>query len=324
MAVEKKPLVSFIIPVLNGERDIARCLLSLRAQGFSSEKYEILVIDNGSTDKTHQIISDLGFDMEVMHGANVGALRNRRASVARGEYLAFVDADVELMPGWLEKGLAAFGNQQVVAAGCFPRVPQPATWVQQLWDIHQCGTQWKKNGKPVAWLPSMNLLVRREAFLRIGGFSEQLETAEDVDLSYRIGKEGRILCNLAMDAIHWGEARDLRMFWRKEVWRGRGNLHGFLSHGLIWSELPSLGYPLYVLCFFVLLILSCILDLWNRRFALSLFSLGLLILPALSLAAVTVLRARRPKAIHGLFLLYLIYGFARAYSIVRAGIDRQK
>lgn len=169
----------------------------------------------------------------------------------------------------------------------------------------------------------MNVLVHRDTFLTIGGFNEHLETAEDVDLCYRIGQYGTILCTPAMEAIHWGEARDLRMFWRKEVWRGTSNLKGIFSHGLRWDELPSLGYPIYILCLFVILNVSCILDLWNRQFALTLLSLGLLTLPALLLAIATMLRARQSNALPGLFLLYLIYGFARAYSIVSAGVYRR-
>src|SRR5262245_27419416 len=62
----KKPLVSFIIPVLNGEKDIARFLLSIQNQDCSREEYEVLIIDNDSTDRTHQIVRDLGFDIQVL------------------------------------------------------------------------------------------------------------------------------------------------------------------------------------------------------------------------------------------------------------------
>ena len=72
-----------------------------------------------------------------------------------------------------------------------------ATWVQRTWDIH--GGRWSQAEKPkVTWLPSMNLLVRRNAFLSIGGFNEGLETADDVDLCYRLAWYGTILSVLAM------------------------------------------------------------------------------------------------------------------------------
>jgi glycosyltransferase involved in cell wall biosynthesis len=320
----KQMLVSFIIPVLNGEKDIGRCLESIRNQKFPSEEYEVIVIDNGSTDRTHQIVRGCGFTIQVIPGVSVAALRNRGVAVSSGEYLAFVDADVELRPFWLQNGLTAFEDRQVAAAGCFPKVPEPPTWVQQIWDVHQRGDQRQSGRRQVEWLPSMNILVRRDMFAKVSGFNEQLDTAEDVDLCYRLGQLGSILCVPAMEAIHWGEARDLQMFWRKEVWRGKGNIPGVFAHGLRWDELPSLGYPIYILCLLLLLSLSCVLDLSNRQFALTFFSLGLLILPALVLAIATMRRARQPNALPGLFLLYLVYGFARAYSIVSAGAYRRE
>jgi hypothetical protein len=320
----KQPLVSFVIPVLNGEQDIARCLNAIRNQSLTSDQYEVRIVDNGSTDRTQQIVRDLGFHVDVIPGVTVSALRNQAAKAARGDYLAFVDSDVEIMPYWLRHGIAIFESTSTVAAGCFPRAPSPSTWVQEAWEAHQCGRHDPNSQRPVAWLPSMNLLVRRDMFVKVGGFNERLDTAEDVDLCYRLGQLGSILCVPVMEAIHWGEARDLKMFWRKEVWRGKGNLKGVLAHGLRRDELPSLGYPIYILCLLLALTLSCLLNLSNRPFVLTLCSFGLLILPALALAAATMRRAGQPTAFPGLFLLYLVYGFARAYSMVSGGVYRRR
>jgi cellulose synthase/poly-beta-1,6-N-acetylglucosamine synthase-like glycosyltransferase len=248
----------------------------------------------------------------------VGELRNHGAAIAQGGYLAFIDADVEVMPGWLRNGVVAFDDSQVVACGCFPGVPKDATWVQRTWDVHQRGRQQLIKARPVAWLPSMNLLVRREAFLAVGGFNKQLTTAEDVDLCYRLGQLGTILYNADMQAIHWGEARDLRTFWRKEVWRGTGNLSGVLSHGMRWDELPSLGYPLYMLSLLLLFGVVSTFDLGHWRMIFTPLNLGLLAFPALLLAIDTSCRARQFAFLPKLFLLYLIYGFARAYSVIKA------
>jgi hypothetical protein len=163
----------------------------------------------------------------------------------------------------------------------------------------------------------MNLIVRRKDFLAISGFNEQLETTEDVDLCYRLSQRGTILCNPAMEAVHWGEARDLRTFWRKESWRSTSNLRGVLSHGLRWDELPSLGYPLYVLCGVVFFLLGSVVDLWYGQFLLAPLSLTLLLLPALGLALNTVCLTKQPALTFKLFLLYFIYGLARAYAVVK-------
>ena len=238
--------------------------------------------------------------------------------MARGEYLSFVDADMELTPDWLKAGLPVFEDRQVVASGCFPDTPKSATWVQHTWSMHRRSRHDRCNPAPVAWLGSANIIVRRDAFFNAGGFNERLVTTEDVDLCYRLGQYGQIIYNPAMEAAHWGEDPDLRTFFRKEVWRGIGSFRGVLSHGLRWDEVPSLGYPLYILCSVILTVLSALVDLWQGRLWLLPISLILLLSPALLLALNTARLAKRPALILKLFLLYALYGFARAYAIVKS------
>ena len=317
-----KPLVSFVTPVFNSENDIARCLLSIRKQDFPGEAYEVLIMDNGSTDQTHQIIRNLGFTFQVIPKVNVSTLRNRGAALAQGDYVAFVDSDVELVPGWLQGGLDAFADPRIVGTGSFLEVPTDATWSQRMWSLHQRSRHLAGKVLPVAWLGSANLMVRRADFLAVSGFNEGLVTAEDVDLCYRLGQRGMILYNPAMRAIHWGEAHDLRTFWRKEVWRGLGNWHGLLSHGWRWDELPSLGYPLYMMSLVFLLILGLGLDVWRHQILLTPLCLILLILPALLLAIRTTRLAHDLRVLPQLGLLYFVYGIARAYAIIKSGAAR--
>lgn len=321
--MQTKPLVSFIIPVLNGERYLARCLAAIRQQRWSEEDYEVLILDNGSTDRTHQLIRDAGFTFHLLPTVNVSTLRNYGTRLAHGAYLAFVDADVELSSDWLQQALASFTDRHIVASGCFPGIPHDATWVQHAWDLHQRGQQPMTTPAPTPWLPSMNLMVRCEAFLAVSGFNEQLETAEDVDLCYRLAQHGTILNNPAMRAIHWGEARDVRTFWRKERWRGLGNLSGVLSHGWRWDEVPSLGYPLYIIVAVLGLVLAVATDLWRQQLGGTPLGLVFLVGPALCLAMHTARRANRLSAVPGLFLLYLVYGLARAWAVCR-GLTAQR
>jgi glycosyltransferase involved in cell wall biosynthesis len=294
--------------------------MSIQKQKVPAEKMEIIVVDNGSTDHTPQIVRDMSIRIEVLMGVTVAALRNHGAKLACGELLAFVDADVEISVDWLEVGLTSFIDDHVVAIGGPRCMPQPMTWVQCAWKLHLDARRPKYQAAYVSWLYSMAFIVRRREFLALGGFADDLKTAEDVDLCYRLGRLGHILYDPAMKAVHWGEDPDLGTFWRKEVWRGMGTLGGLQSHGVRWDELPSLGYPVYILLFVAIFAVSCIIDFSNRQFAVSLLSLALIMLPATTLALTTVLRVKRIGALPSLFLLYLIYGFARAYSMVNVAV----
>ena len=312
------PLVTFVIPVFNDEKNIACCLESIRNQEFLKEAFDIIVLDNGSTDGTHEILKNLGISFQIIPRVHVSTLRNIGASSAKGNFLGFVDSDVEISPHWLTNALKVFEDKEIVACGCFPEVPPKATWVQQTWDLHQRGRHYNQKPVPVSWLPSMNFMVRRETFKSIGGFNEKLETAEDVDLCYRLGKHGTILSHTGMQAVHWGEAKDLATFWKKEVWRGMGNYAGVFSHGFRWDEAPSLLYPLYVLCFVLLSSFAGINDIMNGKIFLMPLALGFLSLPALVLAVNTTMVSKRINFFVLLFVLYLIYGLARAVSLVKA------
>ena len=209
----------------------------------------------------------------------------------------------------------------VVASGCFPMIPKEATWVQRglglcinVEAIVQTQAHLQSHG-----LPSMNLIVRRRRLPRRRRIQRAAETTWKTWIyATASGNEARSFCNPAMEAVHWGEAPDLRTFWRKEVGVASGNLSGVLSHGLRWDEMPSLGYPLYVLCCVFLTVLSIFVDLWYQHLLLAPLSLILLVLPALLLALNTARLAKQPASILKLFLLYALYGFARAYAILKS------
>lgn len=316
----ESPLVSFVIPVLNGEKYIERCLLSIKNQRCSEVNFEVIVLDNGSTDQTAAIVHRLGVHCEVLPKLTVSGLRNSGVQKACGVLIAFVDADVELTENWLQEALAVLRDCEIVACGCMPAVPTDATWVQKTWDLHQRVRPSKFTSETVPWLSSMNLTVRREAFAKVGGFNESLLTSEDVDLCYRLGKIGKIVLCPGMAAIHWGEAPNLSTFWRKEVWRGLGSFKGVLSHGLRVDELPSLGYPLFILSLLLALALGTVIDGFRGQLFLAPLAAFILVVPAVLLSLNTARITKCPNAVVSLFTLYLIYGFARAFSLVKASI----
>jgi hypothetical protein len=237
-----KPTLSFIVPVRNDAPRLARCLATI-PQG---SPYEVIVVDNGSTDGSPDVARAAGARVLRLTGGSVAELRNAGAAAAAGELLAFVDADHELGAGWPAAAEALFREEpDIVAAGALYHAPPDGTWVQRMYDKFRR----RPSGRRVTdWLPSGNLVVRRTAFEAVGGFDASLETCEDVDLCQRLSaRGGRLVESDALMSVHQGDPTTLRALFAGELWRGRDNFRVTLRGPLTLRTLPSLLLPVAVL-----------------------------------------------------------------------------
>lgn len=302
---------SVIIPAKNEEANISLCLDSIFSNCYPQERYEVIVVDNGSEDKTTILAESLGAHVANIPGVNISALRNYGAQVAQGRVLVFIDADCTVAGDWLEQASRYLERENIALFGSPPGIPQESSWVQRTWLLVR-----GKRGQEVRtvhWLESMNMFIPRSLFAEIGGFNEDLVTCEDVDISYRLAKLGKIVSDLRIVATHHGEARTIKAFFRKERWRGRSNYVGLFAHGLKLSEIPSLMLPLYYLFIPVLTLVAWILGeswyycLWGS--VLWQLPIGLVVFFKLRSAMFTSLNVGR------LWLLYNVYYLARSVAI---------
>lgn len=320
-------LVSVVIPVRNDAYRLQRCLESLSG---CAGVFEIVVVDNGSSDESGSVARSMGARLIVEPSLLVGALRNRGVANCAGDVIAFVDSDHEVPKDWVENGLRCLKTEpSIVAVGAPCLSPLQGTWVQTVWAIHRLRGP---NRRETDWLGAGNLFVTRSAFEEVGGFNEELVSAEDVDLCYRLKRHGgKVILDRSIRNIHHGEPKTVWQFLRKEYWRGSSSLKAWFSQGCPKRDIPNLLWPLwfgglgiiYALasCIAVLLAITSTVPV-NLRFLLSPLALlvcaFIWILPAILLAVRVCWGERKLHATLQLALLYALFGIARFAAMVRS------
>jgi GT2 family glycosyltransferase len=311
-AARKAVDLSFIVPVRNDARGVERCLKSIVAAA-SEHRFELLVVDNGSKDGSGACARSLGATVIELDG-RVAHLRNAAAGVARGQILAFVDADHEIDLDWVSAAIERLEDDSIAAVGAAYHPPLSANWVQRAYDLlrdHQPGF------REATWLGSGNLAVRRRCFEDVHGFDETLETCEDVDLCQRLRHAGhRVLADSRLRSTHHGDPSTLRRLFVSELWRGRDNLRVSMRQPAL-RELPSIAIPVFDL-FAVVAAVGAIVSLGRQGLPISLGA----ILLVLMLSALRAWRmAQRSKAgtlleLAQAWCVAVLYDVARALALV--------
>ena len=195
----RNPQFSFIIPVLNGERTLAGTLSSIGNQ--THRNFEVIVVDNGSTDRTREIAKTFSAVRYTYLGKkNRSLARNRGAALAQGEYLAFIDADVVLAADWLDRARQYMARQsldalatQVMPAQEGKSVLDAYRWEAARWKSKGTFLSVLFSGTPCALINTAACIVTKASFVQVGGFNPQLKRHEDLELSRRLFARGYFL-----------------------------------------------------------------------------------------------------------------------------------
>jgi len=309
--------VSVIIPARNEEKVIGQCLDSLARLDFPRESFEVILVDNGSTDRTIEVARSFSkvLNLTILQkaGVHISALRNLAASQARGGIFAFLDADCVVSPTWLTQATALLAQEGVGVVGAHYRIPDQSGWVARVW----YGEQESEKQGEVSYVPAGDLLVSRATFERAGEFDESIQTNEDCDFCRRVRAAGlRVLGDSAIAVVHLGTPQTLSGFYRKNRWHGTHVFRVFLR------DLPALSNARPVLFAFYTLIclagagIGAVLAAWQKRFDVLAAFLGALLLPPFFLSWRLALRRKKWSYLFPLTLMHLVYGIARGRSLL--------
>lgn len=192
------PLVSVIIPTYNRRNTLPRAVQSVLIQQRVS--FEVLIIDDGSTDGTEQLIRENFPQAAYFYQANQGpsAARNRGIEKSRGEWLAFLDSDDEWMPGKLEAQIGFFSAADQNLNPHYRIAQTEEIWIRNGKRVNAMNKHKKAGGwifekcLPLCNVSPSAVMIHRSLFDEIGLFDESLPACEDYDLWLRIAAKNPI------------------------------------------------------------------------------------------------------------------------------------
>lgn len=191
-----EPLVSIIIPVYNRAHEIGPCLESLLSLDYPLSDMEIIVVDDASQDNTADMVRNYPVRL-ITQKQNMGqsAARNIGVRAACGEIIAFIDSDCTADPNWLRDLLPYFHDSRNALVGGYVDSFFRETWLDRYEEVHSPLNMGQKKiigaGKYSAfYVPTCNLLIRKSAYNQVGGLDETTRIGEDVDLCWKLRRNG--------------------------------------------------------------------------------------------------------------------------------------
>lgn len=312
--------VSFIIPHKGREEMLLQTLRSIQSQVYGPAGVEIILISQNESlsDELAALVKELSIELvHCMDGRTISALRNLGVSKSKGDYLAFLDADVELSENWLQvmiRTLTERAGTVLVSAHQINGINAPS-----LEKIRTALSNAELDCA-VQFLPGRNLFLSREIFERVGGFPEHLVTCEDYYFTERVSQFGELYYTSEACYVHIGEDKDYLQMFRKEIWRGQSNLASIKGRKIPLREWPSFIVPTGLLVLIIVALCAALASSWS----ISLLALLLFCLPVAAYSSRLKRLAGSEVSIGAIFKFYGLFLPARALGTLSGALKEIK
>lgn len=321
MNTHECPMVSIVVPTYNRKELLRAALESLACLVYPTNRYEVIVVDDGSTDGTDRTIRNImeSGPLRLVYlrqpHAGVTAARNRAVRAARGEFILFTDDDCTFPPDWITRLLEPMGSATVGAVGGPDLAPEDATLFVQCVDysvtsfVGTGGVRRKGKASLANYYPrGCNVVVRRTAIDRIGPFDPTLTAGEEIELGHRLKQAGYELRYAPGAFVFHHRRANWSGFARQMFARGMTRVELIRRHtGLFeWSYLIP---PLLVLFLFAGAALYPFTAVPDSIYTVACLTYLLVLIAGGSHGAATIGQPRAALPIIGMLLLqHVLYG----------------
>lgn len=207
-----------MIPCYNAEKHVARCLEALGEQTVERHRYEIVVVDDGSGDRTSTIAAPLCDRLIRITNSGPASARNKGVAESSGDLILFTDSDCVPQRDWIEKMIEPFGNAEVAGVKGAYRTEQ-ARWVARFVQA-EYEFKYRRMAKLrfIDFVDTYAAAFRRTVFLELGGFDERFPGAsvEDQEFSFRLAEAGFRMVFVPDAIVFHHHADTLAWYFRKK------------------------------------------------------------------------------------------------------------
>ena len=210
--------VSVVVPVYNGAGRVGACLQAIFRQSLAPDTYEVIVVDDGSTDGTARVVGGYPARLLAQPRQGAAAARNRGLFAARGDLVLFTDADCEPAPDWIEQMCAPFDDARVGGVKGVYRTCQRSLVARFVQMEYEDKYRRMAREQTIDFIDTYSAGYRREVVQAVGGFDTSFPAAsvEDQELSFRLAKAGQRLVFQPAARVYHQHAGTLAAYARKK------------------------------------------------------------------------------------------------------------
>ncbi len=282
------PELSVIIPAWNAEKTLPLCLAALERQTVAHDRFEVIVVDDGSSDQTAATARRFAVCCHSQENQGPAAARNQGAALAQGSLIFFTDADCVPDPTWLEEMAAPFARPEVTAVKGAYRTEQTSL-VARFAQL-----EFEERFRMLARRDSIDMVdtysagFRKDIFQQLGGFDTRFPEAnnEDTEFSYRMAEAGHKMVFAPKAVVrHLKHPDSVRRYFRLKFGRGywRMMVYQLFPGKMFKDSYTPQTLKLQILALFgagtSLLALPCLPRLGAAVFAIALLSFFALTMP---------------------------------------------
>lgn len=227
-------MISVIIPVYNGQNVISNCLKALLNQNYPKNKYEIIVVDDGSTDDTVEIFSKFKKVRLIKQKHSGPAVaRNFGASKSKGDILLFTDADCVQPKDWVRNMIEPFKDEEIAGVSGTYKTLNKGSLIARFagYEIEERHKSLSKK-RFLDFIGTFSAGYRKKIFQKYGGFDTSFATSsgEDPELSFRMHKAGFKMVFQPKAFVYHRHPDSLYKFLKQKFWRGYWRVLTYKKH----------------------------------------------------------------------------------------------